>query len=232
LWVQTWKDTTSINILFEIEELLINKHPSKVHRFRFFAKHLFFNTTINSFLTLYYLLTCRSFFNFFRFIRQFNKSYVEGYYKIFFNFKSGRFFVSILNSKGRLYSSLSVGLFLKFFENKKSLKKKKILKLLLAKYVRKLLIISNIRNIYLYIRKTPTHLYEICNLLTSPLPKPFFNPIKGHPVNESIISHHNLNIRYIFFTKIKSYTSMKVARKGRLKRKIQRRILKSNKITD
>ena len=85
----------------------------------------------------------------------------------------------MLNSNKRLYITLSVGLFLKFFQNKKSLKKNKLFKLLLAKYLRKLLIVSGIKNIYVYIKKTPLFVQEIFHLLTSPLVKPFFNPIKG-----------------------------------------------------
>jgi len=165
-------------------------------------------------------------------VNQFNVSKKQYYYKLYFNFRHNRFFISILNSKGRLYTSLSVGLFLKFFQNKKSLKKNKLFKLLLTKYLRKLLIITNIKNVYLYIKKTPTHIYEICNLLISPLPKPFFNPLKGVNVVESENKHHNFNIMYMFFQKTKSFTSMKVCRKGRLKRKIQKRIIKLNQTKD
>ena len=39
-------------------------------------------------------------------------------------------------------------------------------------------------------------------------------------------------INSLVFILTKSYTSMKVCRKGRLKRKIQKRILKLNRITD
>ena len=222
-----------MNTIIEyVDGFLIGIQPSRRKRFRFIKKYLLFNSTVTTFLSIYHLLTFKTFYNFFKFINQFDLSRKDSYYNIYFNFRSNRFFISVLNSKGRLYTSLSVGLFLKFFQNKKSLKKNKLFKLLLSKYLRKLLIISNIKNIYLYIKKTPTHIYEICNLLTSPLPKPFFNPLKGISIIESSEKHYNLNIRYIFFTKTKSFTNMKVCRKGRLKRKIQKRILKSNRITD
>jgi hypothetical protein len=220
------------SIIEYIDNFLIGIQPSRRKRFMFIKKYLFFNSTVTTFLAIYHVLTFKTFYNFFKFINQFNMSRKDSYYSVYFNFRSNKFFISILNSKGRLYTSLSVGLFLKFFQNKKSLKKNKLFKLLLSKYLRKLLIVSNIKNIYLYIKRTPTHIYEICNLLTSPLPKPFFNPLKGVSVIESNEKHYNLNIRYIYFSKIKSYTSMKVCRKGRLKRKIQKRILKSNRITD
>lgn len=231
-WIKTWRDVLLNDIIEYVDNFLSGIQPSRRKRFKFIKKYLFFNSTVTNFLAIYHLLTFKTFYNFFRFISQFNVSKKSSYYNLYFNFRLNRFFISILNSKGRLYTSLSVGLFLKFFQNKKSLKKNKLFKLLLAKYLRKLLIISNIKNIYLYIKKTPVHIYEICNLLTSPLPKPFFNPLKGVNIIESDDKHYNLNIRYIFFKGTKSYTSMKVCRKGRLKRKIQKRILKLNRITD
>jgi len=219
-------------VLEYIDSFLTNIQPSKRKRFKFFKKYLFFNSTVIDFLTIYHILTFKTFYRFFKFINQFNVSKKNSYYNLYFNFRFNKFFISILNSKGRLYTSLTVSIFLKFFQNKKSLKKNKLLKLLLTKYLRKLLIITNIKNIHLYIKKTPIHIYEIWNLLISPLPKPFFNPLKGTNVIESINKHYNLNIKYVFFQKNKSYTTMKVCRKGRLKRKIQKRIIKLNQTKD
>lgn len=219
-------------ILDQIDNFLVFIQPSKQKRFKFIKKYLLFNCNVTSFLTLYHVLNLRTFFKFFQFVQQYNINSKSSFYKIYFNFRVNRFFVSVVNSKGRVYTSLSVGLFLKFFQNKKSLKKNKLFKLLLAKYLRKLLIIADIKNVYLYIRRTPTHIHELCTLLTSPLQKAFFNPITGLEVSETSRKHHTLDIRYIFFNKIKSFTNMKVCRRGRLKRKIQRRIIKSNRITD
>ena len=230
--LNNWKDKILLNIAAYVEEFSTFTQPSKKQRFKFLKKYINFNKSVTSFLALYHQLCLRNFFKFFRFISQYKYTSEFGLYNIYFNFRGNRLFTSVLNSNKRLYITLSVGLFLKFFQNKKSLKKNKLFKLLLAKYLRKLLIVSGIKNIYVYIKKTPLFVQEIFHLLTSPLVKPFFNPIKGLDVLESPSKHHSLNIRYVFFQNTKSFTSMKVARKGRLKRKIQKRIIKNNKIQD
>jgi hypothetical protein len=185
-----------------------------------------------NFLNFYVFISQKNFFNIFRFLNQYDKNKNKSIFKLVLTFKSKRLYINLLNVKGVNYLSLSVGLFLKFFKNKKSLKKTKNFKLLLAKYLRKLLIISEIKNMDIYIKKTPVYLKEIFLLVTTPLPKGFFNPIVGEDLVESPEKHNPLNIRYLFFCKTKTYTDMKVARKGRLKRKINRRIINSNNIID
>ena len=73
-------------------------------------------------------------------------------YRLFFNFKKNRFFINLLNCINKNYMSLSNGLFIKYFNFKKSLKKKKLLKLLLLKYLRKMFLILKITNLNLFIK--------------------------------------------------------------------------------
>lgn len=133
---------------------------------------------------------------------------------------------------GKNYTSLSVGLFLKFFKNKKSFKKNKVIKLLLVKYLRKLLIVSGIKNIYLYIQKKPLFFQELCKTLTTPMVNSFVNPLTQLSLNENSNNKQPFFIRYLFFRQIKPYNLMKVCRRGRLKRKIMRRVIKMNRIPD
>ena len=54
-------------------------------------------------------------------------------YRLFFNFKKNRFFINLLNCINKNYMSLSNGLFIKYFNFKKSLKKKKTFKIAIIK---------------------------------------------------------------------------------------------------
>jgi len=183
---------------------------------------------------LYLYLNFKSLFNFFLYLRNLVKQdNCLNIYKLYFTFTSTRLFVNILNFSGKNYTSLAVGLFLKFFKNKKSFKKNKLIKLLLVKYLRKLLIIAGIKNIYLYIQKKPLFFHELCKTLTTPLVNSFINPLTSRSVNETtLFKFQPFSIRYLFFKSTKAYNIMRLPRKGRLKRKIMRRIIKTNRISD
>jgi len=141
-------------------------------------------------------------------------------------------FVNLQDARQRNYFSLTLGLFLKFFKNKKSLKKNKAFKFLMIKYLRKLLIVSGIRNIHFFVRKTPIFFQELLGLLTRPLVKPFMNPLNGALVLEEPGSFYNLNVISFIFQHNKSFATRKIRRKGRIKRKIRRRLYRSNRVSD
>lgn len=102
------------------------------------------------------------------------------------------------------------------------------------KYIRKLLIVSEIRLIELYIKRTPVFFNELFKAFTTPIITPFLNPITRSTYNdaETNFSKNPFTINVMFFMKFKPYNSMKGHRKGRLKRKIMRRIVKANRICD
>jgi len=190
--------------------------------------------TIISLSNMYLLLNFKSFFQFFLYLRNLKKSdNCFNIYKLYFTFTSNRLFINLLNVPGKNYISLSVGLFLKFFKNKKSFKKNKLIKLLLVKYVRKLLIVSGIKNIYLYVQKKPLFFQELCKTLTTPLVNSFLNPLTSLPLNENLnLKQQPFHIRYLFFRQPKPYNTMRASRQGRLKRKVMRRIIRTNRISD
>ena len=182
---------------------------------------------------LYKTLCLKSLFQFFLFLRNFQiNDNCLNIYKLYLTFTSNKLFINLLNMNGKNYMSLSVGLFLKFFKNKKSFKKNKVIKLLLVKYLRKLLIVSCIKNIYLYIQKKPLFFQELCKTLTTPMVNSFVNPLTQLSLNENSNTKQPFFIRYLFFRQIKPYNLMKVCRRGRLKRKIMRRVIKMNRIPD
>lgn len=155
-------------------------------------------------------------------------------HNLYLTFSSTRLYINLVNLKGLNCCSLSVGLLLKFFKNKKSFKKNKLLKILLMKYIRKLLIVADINYIDLYIKKTPVFLTELFNAFTTPIIAPFLNPITKMLYNDitATLSKPAFNIRALGFMKFKPYNFMKGHRKGRLKRKIMRRVVKLNRICD
>ena len=183
---------------------------------------------------LYLWLNFKSLFHFFLYLRNLSRQNVGlNIYKLYFTFTSNRLFINLLNFSGKNYTSLAVGLFLKFFKNKKSFKKNKLIKLLLVKYLRKLLIVAGVKNLYLYVQKKPLFFQELCKTLTTPLVNSFINPLTSLSINENLIlKSQPFYIRYLFFKNIKPYNIMCLPRKGRLKRKIMRRIIRTNRISD
>lgn len=153
-------------------------------------------------------------------------------YRLFFNFKKNRFFINLLNCINKNYMSLSNGLFIKYFNFKKSLKKKKLLKLLLLKYLRKMFLILKITNLNLFIKSAGFFLNEFLSILIQPSEKSFLNPLSRKIINDEARLVSRFHFSYIFFINTKNFSFLKLRKKGRIKRKIQRRLLKLNPIID
>ena len=138
---------------------------------RFLARNLFF------FLSLYRTF----FFNYKRdliFFLLINKKKNHLFFFFFYwNFtENQRLFLNFKNLKKKTFLFLSNGMFLKYFEKKKSLKKKKILKILLARYLRKMLLIVRFKNTISIIKKTPSFFLEMFNVMNSMIIHKFLNP--------------------------------------------------------
>ena len=162
--------------------------------------------------------------------------YSEVKYNLYLTFTANKLFINLVSNGGMKYNyfSLSVGLFLRFLNGKKALKKNKLIKLLLMKYVRKLLIVSEIRDLVIYTKRTPVFFSELCNVLLSPVIRPFVNPLTSFLYDDTQLNSAKpkVVVKKIFFYKPKSFGTMKAPLKGRLKRKIMRRIIRTNRICD
>lgn len=187
---------------------------------------------VTRFYTLYKLLVLRNVTKFSLYLQYLGKLEATHLYKIYFTFTLTRFYINLWDVQNRNYVSLSVGLFLKFFQSKRSLKKNRMFRLLLVRFFRKLLIISKIKNVIIVLKKTPRDTNEIFSYLNNPLPAPFFDPVIREHITESLTDYHKLEVRYLYFLKAVSFTNMKYRQKGRLKRKIARKVIKKNRITD
>jgi len=164
------------------------------------------------------------------------KWYDDVRYNLYLTFTANRLFINLVSGGGMKhnYLSLSVGLFLKFLNGKKSLKKNKLIKILLMKYVRKLLIVSEIRDLTICTKRTPVFFTELCNALISPIIRPFRNPFTKFMYDDTRLNSGKakLRVKTITFYQPKAFGLMKTPRKGRLKRKVMRRIIRTNRACD
>jgi len=210
---------------------LVGPNMLKIKNKKYEMKSVFFNI-----LNFYRIIGLRVLYTLQQRIYYSNLKKDLALYKLYLTFTANRLFINLYNRDGltRNYLSLSVGLFLKFFKNKKSFKKNKLIKILLIKYLRKLLIVSEIKDIFLYVKKTPVFFTELLKTLTTPVICPFIHPQTGKMYDDIKLNSNVLfpNIKYLIFSKTKAYGYMKGPKKGRLKRKITRRIIRMNRMPD
>ena len=147
------------------------------------------------------------------------------------NYKRNRFFPSILNINGLSYINLSLGMFSKFFFKPKPFKKSKQVYLLLISFLRKIVIYAFIKNLSLNIKKIPKYLNDIITHLTEPSINFYNHPFSGEFIDEKKKKIH-FNWFNIFFVNNRPYGVVKKKKKGRLKRKITKKITLSNYIND
>jgi hypothetical protein len=123
-------------------------------------------------------------------------------------------------------------MFIQYFQYKKSLRKNKVLKILIAKYLRKFFLILQIKYIALHFSSTPILLQEIILNLTNPLIKPLKNPITLKTIDEDQPFQFRFTFLYFFFQKSRNFGTFKLRRKGRVKRRIMRKLIKINNVLD
>jgi hypothetical protein len=152
-------------------------------------------------------------------------------YILFLNFKRLRFFPSLRTLQNEIFTSLSLGLLAKYFNKGKFFIKSKIVYLVTALFLRKILLFANFKKLNLVINRKPKYFHEILNTLSESSISTYKNPFDSSWVNESA-SPRAFVFPYILFTNNKSYGATKVKQKGRLKRKISKKIVAINKILD
>ena len=127
---------------------------------------------------------------------------------------------------------ISTGLFTKYFEGRKSLRKNKTMKTLMVRFLRKLLVILGIREIILHSRGVPLYLDNLLTTLFRPLAHPFPNPFSGETVDEVLDGRTNLNISSIIFQNPKPFGYQPTKKRGRIKRKIRRKLTRLGGLVD
>jgi len=113
----------------------------------------------------------------------------------------------------------------------KSFIRNKAVYLVTALFLRKILLYSAFRGLTLFVKRQPLYFQEIINTLFKPVIS-----VYKHPFNESIVDEKFVSNQYYFnniiFGLSKNYTYNKTRRRGRLKRRIMKRLVKVNNVLD
>ncbi len=102
----------------------------------------------------------------------------------------------------------------------------------MAKFLRKLFIISKIKTLILLVKRTPLYLLEFLTLLNTTIIHKFIDPIENKIIEEKNTDKNIVNFQYFIFFKNIDFSLNKGPQKGRIKRKILRKIIINNKIID
>jgi hypothetical protein len=189
--------------------------------------------TLSEYTTVYNFFFFTTTHNLFYLLKGTMSKKPQTLYYVLMSFYSNRFYVNLHNFFKKNYIGISTGLFIKFFEKKKSMKKNKLIKFLMSKFLRKLIIILNLKNLILIFKKTPVFLIEILNFLNQPLPHKFNNPLENKIINETLnFAPHLIKFLYFIFLQNYSFSKNKTRRKGRVKRKVYRKLILTNQVID
>ena len=142
-----------------------------------------------------------------------------------FRFINSRFTLLFTNPQTRSdYFFVSAGLFTRYFFFQKSVKRSRALKLIMARFARKMLILLGLKDLTLVVRGLPFMLEQLITTLFAPLRHPFKNLLTGELLDEVNTAGISLQVGRIVFLNIKPFGFMKTRLRGRIKRKIRRRI--------
>ena len=154
-------------------------------------------------------------------------------YSLRFRFNKHRFVITLSDtSSNTTYFFISTGLFSKFFQHRKSLRKNKATKILMVRFLRKVLLILNINQLQFISSGVPLFLDKLLSTLYRQLPHPFTNPFTGSVIDESTARHFNLNISKLFFHKSRPFGYLPTKKRGRVKRKIRRKLVRAGGLID
>ena len=187
---------------------------------------------INNYLYLYKFFFFMIFVDIFYFVKKNKLKRQKLTHFLILSFINNKLFVNLLNLNKKNYLFLSSGLFIKFFEKKKSFKKNKIIKLLIAKYLRKIFLLTKIRNTSLIIKNNPTFLLEMITFLNSPIPHKFMDPVTEEIIEELTPNFTWIKFLYFIFLENSSFSNNKTKKIGRIKRKITRKLVITNRVVD
>lgn len=172
--------------------------------------------------------------------KKFNKTTYNPHkplFNLYWTFSSKqKFFINLRSHllRGYNYMSIYSGLFLRFFNNKKPLRSSKLFKALMIKLLRKVLLASSVRLVNLIINRSAPIFSELYKLLLTPSIVPYINPTSKGLYNDSILNKSGtlFFVKKIIFRRTHSFTTLKTPRRGRVKRKITRRLVRKNQVTD
>lgn len=149
------------------------------------------------------------------------------------NFKKNRFFPQLKDTffKKTVFNN-SLGIISKYFSLRKSYLRGKSSYLLTAAYLRRLLLNINILKLRLEITKVPKYLKDIIRVLLTSANVFYRNPFNNNIIVNERARPTSFIFSYVFFTNNKSWGVIKRKKRGRLKRKISKKIILLNNVLD
>jgi len=148
-----------------------------------------------------------------------------------FNFKRNRFFPSLFDRKSGIYLNLSLGLFSQYFNKGKFFIKSKQVYLVVAGFLRKVLLFSDIKRLVFLVKGTPIYLQELLTTLNNPVINLYKHPFADHTINENFVKPKFRFLMFLFINN-RSYSFSKTRKRGRVKRKISKRVTSINRVID
>jgi hypothetical protein len=127
---------------------------------------------------------------------------------------------------------LSLGIISKLLNKGKAFIKNKLVFLILAGFLRKVLMFSGIKDLSLVIKHIPLYLQDILNIINSPVINTYKNPYNNNLLVDETFLNNVFYFNFFLFYNNKSYTFQKSKKKGRIKRKISKRVIKLNRVVD
>lgn len=155
-------------------------------------------------------------------------------YCLTLNFRRIRFF-PFLKREGKtpVFFNSSLGMLSNFFSSSKSFLRQKASYLLSAAFLRKVMLYLELKHLTLVIRGIPLYLQEILSTILTPSKKTYDHPLRSpQQVVDENTRPRRFGFEYVIFTSLKPHSVMKRKKKGRLKRKIAKKIVLLNNILD
>ena len=106
------------------------------------------------------------------------------------------------------------------------------LRVVLVRFLRKLLLTLRLRSLTMCIRGVPLQLDLLLATLFRPLAHTITDPFSGTVVEETGASRSYFNFSSILFRRSKPFGTQKQKKRGRVKRKIRRKIIQSGSVVD
>jgi hypothetical protein len=147
------------------------------------------------------------------------------------NFRRQRFFPSIQSLKNLTYVFASLGMFAKLFKKGKSFIKNRLVYFSLVGFLRKVLLFADISKLILFVKGIPTYLPEMLTAINTPVLAEYKHPFFEENIDECKLQSHFV-FSYFVFLSSRSYSFMKTRKKGRIKRKLTKRLVKLNRKVD
>ena len=165
----------------------------------------------------------------------FNKSHsYEMYHDLILNFKQHKLSLILTDHlKKRNHFVLETGMLLKYMEGKKKSAKKSLsTKLVLMRFLRKLLLISGLSSFEIIVKGVPLFLPRLIRFLKAPLPSVINDPVTGQTIDETGERVAQFKFNTLIFVRPKPFGFQKTRKRGRIKRKIRRKIISKARVID